>query len=290
MLNKKDLENWDALANIEYGYYYDDNYGIDEGDTELLLSMIGSEPKNILEACCGTGRIFIPLAKAGHNMTGFDASYGMLGRLFDKARGLTNIKYYYADALRHEWEKGFDVVLVAFNVIQNIEHVSKSNPTQELADYKAAQELFISKAAESVVQGGYVFFSFELFDNQTGENIFRNKEPEPEWFIDPDKIDMSDTAPNIFGICSKSISGGSTYAPETRFARWVERNITIYPPHGDKHISEYTRFKRNLTLNGARKMLTDNGLVIEQEYGGTDKSPLKENEYNRTAIFWSKKI
>jgi len=290
MLSKHDLENWDALQNIEYGYYYDENYGINEGDIELLLSLIGSEPKNILEACCGTGRLFIPLAKAGHRMTGFDASYGMLGRLYDKARGLTNIKYYYADALRHEWEKGFDVVLVAFNVIQNIEHINSSNPAQELADYKAAQELFISKAAQSVAQGGYVFFSFELFDNQTGENIFKNNEPDPEWFIDPEKIDMIDADADTFGIRSKSIGGGSTYDPETRFARWIERDISIYPPHGDKHISESTGFKRNLTLDDARKMLTNNGLVIEQEYGDTNREPLKENEYNGAAIFWAKKI
>jgi ubiquinone/menaquinone biosynthesis C-methylase UbiE len=115
MLNKHDLEQWDILGEIEYGYYYDDHYGIVEGDIEFLLSVIGSEPKNILEVCCGSGRIFIPLAKAGHNMTGFDAHYGMLSRLHQKAKGLTNVKYYYADALRHEFETGFDVVLVAFN-------------------------------------------------------------------------------------------------------------------------------------------------------------------------------
>jgi SAM-dependent methyltransferase len=292
MLNKHDLEQWDILNEIEYGYYYDDHYGIDEGDIEFLLSIIGKEPKNILEVCCGSGRIFIPLAKAGHNITGFDAHYGMLSRLHQKAKGLTNVKYYYADALKHEFETGFDVVLVAFNVIQNIEyidHVDNNDPAQELADYKAAQELFISKAAKSVVQGGHLFFAFELFDRQVGENVF-NREPDPEWFIDPEKIDMSDANVNIYGLRSKSIYGGGTYDPETRLYRGKSRDIDIYPPHGEKIISEHTSFKRNLTLDDARRMLTDNGLEIEQEYGGYHGEPIKENEYNGAAVFWARKI
>ena len=289
MLNKNDLEKWDILSEIKDGYEYDEDMNNKNiGDVPFLLSIIGSEPKNILEACCGSGRIFIPLAKAGHNMTGFDAHYGMLAHLRKKAKGLTNVKYYYADALRHEWEKGFDIVLVAFNVIQNIEFVDNQDPTRELADYKAAQELFVSKAAESLKKGGYLYFEFELFDNQAGE--WFNREPDPEWFIDPEKIDMNDAEADDYGVRSKSISGGWTYDTETRLFRRKRRVITIYPPHGEKHISESASFKRNLTLDDARKMLTGNGFEIELEYGGYNREPIKENEYNETALFWAKKI
>ena len=288
MLSEHDLKTWGILNEIEYGYYYDEHYGVGEGDIEFLLSSIGIEPKNILEVGCGSGRIFIPLAKAGHNMTGFDAHYGMLSRLRHKAKGLTNVKYYYADALKHEWEKGFDIVLVAFNIIQNIEYINNDDTANQLADYKTAQELFISKAAESLVKGGHLFFAFELFDNQAGE--WFNSEPDQEWFIDPDKIDMSDAEADDYGVRSKSISGGCTYDLETRLMRGKNRSITIFPPNGEKHISEYTHFKRNLTLDGARKMLTDNGLIIEHEYGGYNGEPIKENEYNGAAVFWARKI
>jgi len=294
MLSKHDLEQWDILNEIEYGYYYDEHYGIGEGDIEFLLSIIGSEPKNILEVCCGSGRIFIPLAKAGHRMTGFDAHYGMLSRLHQKAKGLTNannanVKYYYADALRHEFETGFDVVLVAFNVIQNIEHIDNHDPANELADYKAAQELFISKAAKSVKQGGHLFFAFELFTNQSAADCFVG-EPSPEWFMNPEEVDMSDAKINIYGVRSKHIGDGGAYDPKTQLARWKNREIRIYPPHGEKIISEYISFKRNLTLNGARKMLIDNGLEIEQEYGGYRGEPIKENEHNGAVVFWARKM
>ena len=221
-------------------------------------------------------------------MTGFDAHYGMLAHLHKKTKGLTNVKYYYADALRHEWEKGFDIVLVAFNVIQNIEYVDNNDPVRELADYKAAQELFISKAAKSLVQGGRLYFEFELFDNKAGE--WFNSEPDTEWFIDPEKVDMSDAETDDYGVRSKSISGGCTYDCETRLMRRKSREITIYPPHGEKHINERASFKRNLTLDDARKMLIDNGLEIEQEYGGYNGEPIKENEYNEAAVFWARKI
>ena len=288
MLNKHDLAQWDILNEIEYGYLYDDIYGKNTSDVELLLSLIGDEPKNILEAFCGSGRLFIPLAKTGHKMTGFDAHYGMLSRLHQKAKGLSNVRYYYADALRHEWETGFDVVLVANNVIQNIDHIGSTDPKRELADYIAAQELIISKAAQSLVRGGYLFFTFELYDIESAENTFV-REPDPEWFTDPDAIDVGNLEAGLYGIRKKTVNGGDTYDHETRFWKTKRRDITIYPPHGEKHITEYTIYKHNLSLDEARKLLTDNGLTIVQEYGDTDKRPLVEGKYNGEASFWAKK-
>ena len=95
MLNSFDLANREAWEKILSGHHYDDTFGEQKNDIEFLLSLIGSEPKNILEVCCGTGRVFIPLAKTGHNMTGIDYDIGMLARLHEKAKGLTNIKYHY---------------------------------------------------------------------------------------------------------------------------------------------------------------------------------------------------
>jgi len=34
---------------------------------EFLLSVVGPTPKRILEVCCGSGRILVPLANAGHD-------------------------------------------------------------------------------------------------------------------------------------------------------------------------------------------------------------------------------
>ena len=292
MLNKYDLEQWNLLGNYNAASHYDENYGIGEGDIEFLLSVIGSEPKNILEVCCGTGRIFIPLAKAGHNISGFDCDFRMLERLHEKAKGLTNVKYYYAEALKTEWEKDFDVVLVAFNVLQNIEvhgFEDSNDTTMEAYGYKKAQEQFISKAVESLKQGGYFFLAFEMWDESSAEKVFIG-EPDEKYFADPEEIDMSDGEVSAFGVRSKSIGSGSTYDPETRMARYGSRDISIYPPNGEKHISEWKWCKRLLKLDEVREWIKNNGLVIEQEYGGYNGDPIKENEYNGAVVFWAKKI
>lgn len=42
----------------------------DTNDVEFALSVIGVESKRILEIACGGGRFLVPMANAGHNVTG----------------------------------------------------------------------------------------------------------------------------------------------------------------------------------------------------------------------------
>ena len=117
------------------------------------------------------------------------------------------------------------------------------------------------------------------------------REPDDKYFIDPEEIDMSDSEVSEFGVRNKSIGGGSTYDPETRIARYGSREINIYPPNGEKHISEWKWCKRLLLLlDEVREWIKNNGLVIEQEYGGYNGEPIKENEYNGAAVIWARKI
>lgn len=47
-------------------------------DISWILPMLGDSPKRVLEIACGSGRILIPLAKAGHIATGLDCDEFML--------------------------------------------------------------------------------------------------------------------------------------------------------------------------------------------------------------------
>ncbi|NLM44365.1 MAG: class I SAM-dependent methyltransferase [Clostridiales bacterium] len=58
---------------------------------EFALSVIGSEPKRILEIACGSGRILVPLAKVGHNVTGLDFDKYMLSKIESKSVRMDNI-------------------------------------------------------------------------------------------------------------------------------------------------------------------------------------------------------
>ena len=123
-------------------------------DVDFLLSVIGQQPKKVLEACCGSGRILVPLAKAGHSATGFDADESMLTRIPAKAEGLKNISWRKADAVHDDWGTDFDVVVLAGNILFNI--VSDM-------EYKKAQELFIQKAAAALIPGGHVYIDYSPF-------------------------------------------------------------------------------------------------------------------------------
>ena len=117
-----------------YAYIYDKQEN-QTYDVELMLQILGDKPKKILEVCCGGGRILMPLAKAGHIAVGFDMDEDMMTQIPGKINGLSNIKFYKADAIHSNWGSDYDVVVLAGNIMINIEIDM---------DYKEAQKLFIN--------------------------------------------------------------------------------------------------------------------------------------------------
>ncbi len=74
-----------------YGAIASEIYDIDKpvdrlADTAFYLDRLGSASLDVLEPACGSGRALIPLAKAGHRMTGYDASPEMLARAEARCR------------------------------------------------------------------------------------------------------------------------------------------------------------------------------------------------------------
>jgi len=72
-------------------------------DVELLLSFLGSEPKVVFEVCCGSGRMLVPIAKAGHFAGGLDMDSDMIAMIPGKAKELDNLRFYKADAIKADW-------------------------------------------------------------------------------------------------------------------------------------------------------------------------------------------
>lgn len=105
---------------------YDEWYrGI--GDVQSLVRLITEEtatvrndsPARVLELGVGTGRLAVPLADAGFDVTGVDSSTAMLERLrqADPQRRVTIV---HGDMVHGVPEGPFDVVLVAYNTIFNL--------------------------------------------------------------------------------------------------------------------------------------------------------------------------
>jgi len=236
-----------------HAYMYDADHG-DCGDVELALDLIGPEPQNIFEACCGTGRVLVPLAKAGHNATGMDADEFMLDRIPAKAKGLTNLKYTQADIFTADWGNNYDVVILTSNTIMNLEHRD---------DDKAAQRFVIHKAAEALKQGGRFFLVYDYYPEP--EKIFNN---EPNKNFGPDKIGKTDD----MGVSGQNYFAGARYNPYSRVAvmNW-HQEITM--PDGKKYIFPTQDHKYVCSRDDVLGWLSEAGFVADEEFGGCDRRP-----------------
>lgn len=234
-------------------------------DVALMLYILGDKSKNILEVCCGGGRILVPLAKAGHNVVGFDMDEDMMSMIPGKIAGLQNILFYKADAVTSDWGNNYDVVVLAGNIMINI--VTDG-------DYKEAQQLFIQKADGALKPGGYVYLDFNLFAHP--ENFF-NSNDEHVHFDGYDDM----------GVYGRYIGCGGSYDMKTQMTNGKSRTEIILPD-GETHIFEKESVKHIPTLQNVHDWLAYSGFTIELEYGDYDRSIIGET--TRRAIIYARKV
>jgi len=82
-------------------------------------------PKNkdarILELCCGSGRLTIPLAKEGYDITGVDFTASMLEKAREKASAeALEIEFIEADIRKLDLPEKFDLIFIPFNSIHHL--------------------------------------------------------------------------------------------------------------------------------------------------------------------------
>jgi len=241
-----------------------DRYETDTDDIEFALSVIGSEPKRILEIACGSGRILVPLAKAGHNVTGLDFDEYILSKIESKSVGMDNITWRKADAINDDWGNGFDVVVIAGNFLFNI--VSDM-------DYIKAQELLIQKASKSLTSGGniYIDYGYTLYP----ENWFNNPNERVIW-----------EGTDSDGNTGKMLLLDSTYDNESGIVKFIRRFELKYA-NGEIIKEDISCIKHFATLEQIHNWLDFAGFVIEEEYGDYNRNPISEN--TSRAIIWARK-
>lgn len=91
-------------------------------DIAYWLDVARSAGGPVLEAACGTGRILLPILKAGIEVDGFDASPAMIARLKDKARasGLA-VRAETADMRTFALDRRYARIFCAFNSFAHCE-------------------------------------------------------------------------------------------------------------------------------------------------------------------------
>ena len=92
------------------------------GDLDFYKAWLPKHPKaKILELCCGTGRLTLPIAKAGFDITGIDITPSMLEQAAKKANeaGL-QIEFVEGDMRSFDLNEKFDLIFIPFNSIHHL--------------------------------------------------------------------------------------------------------------------------------------------------------------------------
>lgn len=233
-----------------------DLYEIDETETydvEFMLSCLGITPKHILEIACGSGRILVPLAKAGHTVDGLDFDEAMLAKIPAKAEGLDNIIWRKADAIADDWGTGYDVVVIAGNFLMNI--VSEEGP-------ECAQKVLLEKARLALKPGGMLYIDY----NHTFY-------PE-QWYVHPgERVIWEGT--DSRGTSGRMLLCDSTYDVTTGLI-CSTRRYDLETASGEKIRKEMPSVKRYLAIEQLHEWLAAEGFRIEREYGDYAGNPIGE--------------
>lgn len=101
---------------------YDGEHRRLSGDIDLFLTILDDARVRgpVLELACGSGRVAVPLAAAGHRVTGLDCSVGMLRRARARRRTLPpeaalRLRFSRQDMRRFRFRQVFDAAIIAFS-------------------------------------------------------------------------------------------------------------------------------------------------------------------------------
>lgn len=233
-----------------------DMYEIDETgteDVEAMLSCLGTTPKRILEIACGSGRILVPLAKAGHTVVGLDIDEAMLRKVPAKAEGVDNISWRVADVITDDWGNGYDVVVIAGNFLMNI--VSEEGPER-------AQRVLIEKAKKALKLGGllYVDYNYTFYPEQ--------------WYVHPgERVIWEGT--DSHGTTGRMLLCDSTYDEKTGFI-CSTRRYELWTVTGEKIREETPSVKHYVSLEQIHIWLSKEEFRIEKESGDYAGNPISE--------------
>lgn len=80
-----------------------------------------SKESRILELCCGTGRLTLPIAREGYAITGVDYTASMLEQAKVKASGAgVDIRFIEADIRTLNLDEKYDLIFISFNSIHHL--------------------------------------------------------------------------------------------------------------------------------------------------------------------------
>jgi SAM-dependent methyltransferase len=107
------------------GAWYDAEYIHIRADVPYYARVAGETKGAILELACGTGRLTIPMVRAGGTVHGIDRAPGMIARAEEKRAALPSfqrerLSFEVADMRTLRMERKFEAVVLGFNTLMHM--------------------------------------------------------------------------------------------------------------------------------------------------------------------------
>ncbi|MDL2319366.1 class I SAM-dependent methyltransferase [Eubacteriales bacterium OttesenSCG-928-A19] len=227
------------------------------------LDTLGSTPPRILELACGGGRILAPLAEAGYIIDGVDLDDAMLDKCRARIADMPGATCRRANALTDDLGTGYDVVLLAANLLLNI---TADMPSAQ------AQRLLIARAAACLAPGGRLFVDFDCTAGfATGDNP-----AERVIFSGTDSHGVTGTY-SLYDAHNDGPTRTSTFT----------RRFALTTPDGERITREQESTTHFPSLGEVMAWLAEAGVVVESMFSGYSGNPITQT--TRRATIWATK-
>lgn len=240
----------------DFAHLYDfDDRSITKDDIPFFLEYAKKINGDILELACGTGRVLLPLAKAGFNVWGLDITKEMLEQFKMKLSRETEdvqnrVTLIEQDMTSFKLDKKFSMITIPYRTFQLL-----INDTDQINCLKNVHS--------------------HLSDNGTFIlTVFRPGQLTEDWTKYPEQEDWS----------RKDEETGITYKA-TNAKTGIDVNKQIIYPDLNYYITEKSGEVKKLTQRVALKyyqeyqiknLLQETGFEVVEEFGYYDKRPLGE--------------
>lgn len=238
----------------ENGRYYDQHQKEFVEDISFYITQAETFGEPILELACGTGRITIPIAEKGFDITGIDVSDGMLSRARAKTeRKELDIDFIHADIRDFNLNKRFNLIILAYNALAHIH------------DLESFEALCHAVKRHLAPEGRFIVDMFV---------------PKMEYFVrDATNRYPVTEFPNPDGEGSVVITENNVYdnATQINHVKWYYRIGD--EPEQVRELNMRIYFPQELEA-----LLTYNGFHVERKYGDFQESDFTTNSPKQILI------
>lgn len=224
-------------------------------DVQFYVDEAAAARGPVLELGCGTGRILIPTARAGHTITGLDGSAHMLERcrakLDDEPEAVRRcVRLTRGDVRDFNLDQRFSLITAPFRVVQHLTSIED-------------QLRFLAATARHLAPGGRLVF-----------DVFN---PHFSSLVGADGAEHEDTP-------EQQLPDGRTLrrTARVRRVRWIDQvseiELTYYVTDATRSVQRHVQaFDMRWFLHAELEhVLARAGFRVAQIYGDFDRSPLME--------------